>query len=279
MIWGNARYVMRSSRSSPDAEDSDSDSHSSVSRSQAQSLSGGIERAAKLGSIPGLGSVTGRESAGRSEEKEKILIFCNKSSKVDELGSWLDERGIKNVALTSASAKRVWGSNKHLEGFLKDPSSMASESDSDSGSPSTNESSSSSASSASSSESLSAADVDDAGGTLLTSSSTFSSSAPPCPPSSSSKSKPKSKSSHSSSSPSPSILITTSLLSRGLDFAPTLRTIFILDQPRNMIDFIHRAGRTGRAGNMGCRVLVFGRGRGRGSLGVKEGRRKIRALV
>ncbi len=57
--------------------------------------------------------------------------------------------------------------------------------------------------------------------------------------------------------PSPRILITTSLLSRGLDFSPLVSTVMLVDQPRDILDFLHRAGRAGRAGRKG-RVVVFG---------------------
>ncbi|KAF9043330.1 P-loop containing nucleoside triphosphate hydrolase protein [Panaeolus papilionaceus] len=75
----------------------------------------------------------------------------------------------------------------------------------------------------------------------------------------------------------PHVLITTSLLSRGLDFSPDVKHVFIVDEPRNMVDFLHRAGRSGRAGRAG-KVVVFGRGKGRGSDGAKEIRRKVGEL-
>ena len=53
------------------------------------------------------------------------------------------------------------------------------------------------------------------------------------------------------------MLVTTSLLSRGLDFTPAVKHVFLLDEPRDMLDFLHRAGRTGRAGRVG-NVVVFG---------------------
>ncbi|KAI5118342.1 hypothetical protein M0805_009145 [Coniferiporia weirii] len=76
----------------------------------------------------------------------------------------------------------------------------------------------------------------------------------------------------------PRVLITTSLLSRGLDFASSVQHVFIVDSPRNMIDFLHRAGRSGRAGQQG-KVVVFGKLKGRGSgidMAVKS---KVRALA
>lgn len=140
----------------------------------------------------------------------KVLIFCNKSSKVDELGAYLSERGIKNVALTSTSAARKRGSNHHLDGFMRSSEGAA-----------------------------------------------------PTPES------PKD---------APHVLITTSLLSRGLDFAPSIRHVFVVDEPRNMVDFLHRAGRAGRAGERG-KVVVFGKMKGRGSAGAKDVRKRVGALV
>ena len=54
----------------------------------------------------------------------------------------------------------------------------------------------------------------------------------------------------------PRVLVTTGMLSRGLDFAPTISTVVMCDEPRNAVDFIHRAGRGGRAGHKG-RVVIF----------------------
>ena len=74
------------------------------------------------------------------------------------------------------------------------------------------------------------------------------------------------------------VLITTSLLSRGLDFAPSVKHVFLLDEPRDILDFMHRAGRTGRAGRVG-QVTVFGSSGGGGGKGMfgrnsDEARRK-----
>jgi ATP-dependent RNA helicase MRH4 len=68
----------------------------------------------------------------------------------------------------------------------------------------------------------------------------------------------------------PRVLVTTSLLSRGLDFDDSVRHVFIVDEPRNMVDFIHRAGRTGRAGKRG-KVVIFSKSIGRGSARVRTG--------
>ncbi|KAL1940546.1 hypothetical protein VTO73DRAFT_7981 [Trametes versicolor] len=75
----------------------------------------------------------------------------------------------------------------------------------------------------------------------------------------------------------PHVMITTSLLSRGLDFSPDVKHVFIVDEPRNMVDFLHRAGRSGRAGEDG-KVVVFGKQKGRGSEKARIVRRKVGAL-
>ena len=142
----------------------------------------------------------------------KILIFCNKSNKVVEMSEYLNEKGIKNVAMTSQSEHRGRGSNKHLAGFLRK--------DDHNGQPSMT------------------MDVKN----------------------------------------SPHVMITTSLLSRGLDFSPSIQHVFIVDEPRNMIDFLHRAGRSGRAGQRG-KVVVFGKMTGRGSSKAKDVRKRVGALV
>ena len=74
----------------------------------------------------------------------------------------------------------------------------------------------------------------------------------------------------------PRVLLSTSLLARGLDF-PSVLHVFVLGPPRNTADFLHRAGRTARAGGSG-RVVVFGRGGGRGAGKVREMRQRIFAL-
>lgn len=71
--------------------------------------------------------------------------------------------------------------------------------------------------------------------------------------------------------PAPRVLITTSLLSRGLDFNEEVRTVVLVDPPKDTLDFVHRAGRTGRAGRAG-RVIVFGMGDGVGGSRGVQGR-------
>ena len=147
-----------------------------------------------------------------SASLSKILVFCNKSSKVIEMSDYLTEKGIKNVPMTSQSEHRGRGSNKHLAGFLRKDDDQVTRQ------PSTNV------------------------------------------------------------KESPHVMITTSLLSRGLDFSPSIQHVFIVDEPRNMIDFLHRAGRSGRAGHRG-KVVVFGKMTGRGSSKAKDMRKRVGALV
>ena len=90
-------------------------------------------------------------------------------------------------------------------------------------------------------------------------------------------SKPKPSSSSPGKDKEPNVMITTSMLSRGLDFSPEVRHVFIVDEPRNMIDFLHRAGRSARAGQSG-KVVVFGKLKGRGSARATEMKRKVGAL-
>ncbi|EJD04641.1 P-loop containing nucleoside triphosphate hydrolase protein [Fomitiporia mediterranea MF3/22] len=149
--------------------------------------------------------------------RSRVLIFCNRSTSVDALGSHLTEHGIPNVTLTSTGIARLRGSNRHLSGFLK-------------GSTTTNTSKD--------------GNINDM----------------------------------EQDKNSPYVLITTSLLSRGLDFSPSVKHVFIVDSPRNMIDFLHRAGRSGRAGQRG-KVVVFGKLKGRGSGVDMAMKGKVKALA
>ena len=135
----------------------------------------------------------------------KVLVFCNKSTKVVELCAYLEEQGLKCVPMTSASEHRGRGSNRHLAGFLKKHTNSSTEE----GTGKTSE----------------------GGGDVKN---------------------------------NPHVMVTTSLLSRGFDFAPEIKHVFIVDEPRNMVDFLHRAGHSGRAGQRG-KVVIFGKLKGRGS--------------
>lgn len=165
----------------------------------------------------------------------KVLIFCNKSTKVEDLGRYLTEKGIANVALASSSDARKRGSNHHLDGFLRTKARTITSEDNER--------------------------ADDK---------TLSSPAE--------QQEPKADAAMTDVSQRPHVMITTSLLSRGLDFAPEIKHVFIVDEPRNMVDFLHRAGRSGRAGERG-KVVVFGKTKGRGSSKAKDMRRKVGALT
>ncbi|OSD05588.1 P-loop containing nucleoside triphosphate hydrolase protein [Trametes coccinea BRFM310] len=160
----------------------------------------------------------------------KVLVFCNKSARAENLGAYLREKGIANVALTRSSDARKRGSNHHLDGFLRvrHPEEKGESADA---------SASTSAEAAAAPGATSMEQLKDV----------------------------------------PHVMITTSLLSRGLDFAPDVKHVFIVDEPRNMVDFLHRAGRSGRAGEDG-KVVVFGKSKGRGSEKARVVRQKVGAL-
>ncbi|KAG8833715.1 RNA helicase [Serendipita sp. 399] len=145
-----------------------------------------------------------------SGERSKVLVFCNKSSKVEGLVQYLTEHGIPAISLIRQldGGKRSKNSDKAIESFLKTPSPSSL--------PGGNRKSGTKASTQ---------EVDES---------------------------------------APRILVTTSLLSRGLDFSESVRYVFIVDEPQSMVDFIHRAGRTGRAGAKG-KVVIFSKSSGRGS--------------
>lgn len=160
-------------------------------------------------------------------KRSKILVFCNKNSKVEELGRYLSENGVPNVALTSSAETRRHGNNHHLDGFLRKPGKQQ-ESEEDEG--------------RARRQDLSVAE------------------------------------SGAKNQDVPHVLITTSLLSRGLDFSPEIKNVLIVDAPRNMIDFIHRAGRTARAGARGT-VVIFGKAKGRGAGKDKEVVTRVKSLL
>ena len=47
------------------------------------------------------------------------------------------------------------------------------------------------------------------------------------------------------------VVVMTSILFRELDFSPDIKYVFIIDEPWNMIDFLHRAGHMGLARQQG----------------------------
>lgn len=168
-------------------------------------------------------ATTTTTTTGEGAKLSKILVFVNKSSKVEVLGEYLEKRGIQNVALEGKSDARLEGSNHHLDGFLRERRSSRRPLRRASQYPDPIEY---------------GVDVDKDGTTA-------------------------DPSGLGDPKVTPHVLITTSLLSRGLDFSPEVRNVFIMGEPRNLIDFLHRAGRTARAGYDG-RVVIFGKTRGKG---------------
>lgn len=52
------------------------------------------------------------------------------------------------------------------------------------------------------------------------------------------------------------IVVATNVAARGLDF-PDIQLVIQTEPPREVESFIHRAGRTGRAGKTGVNVLMY----------------------
>ncbi|KAJ7768745.1 hypothetical protein B0H14DRAFT_2968287 [Mycena olivaceomarginata] len=200
---------------------------------------------------------------GSLGDMSKVLIFCNKNNKVGELGTFLDDKGIKNVQLSGASPNRKRGSNAHLEGFIKPRKGEAKEKRVDDWSASwVADEDADAAKEARPAMAVVATKPKGAPRALVP---LLKQGMPPPPV-------------INDPMNVPHVMITTSLLSRGLDFSPNIKYVFIIDEPRNMIDFLHRAGRTARAGANG-RVVIFGKTAGRGSQRSKEVKQRIRALV
>jgi ATP-dependent RNA helicase MRH4 len=76
----------------------------------------------------------------------------------------------------------------------------------------------------------------------------------------------------------PCVLLSMSLLAHGLDFYPSVSHVFVLEPPQNTADFLHRAGRTARAGGSGWVVIFVGRGGGHGVGKVRKMHWQIFAL-
>jgi ATP-dependent RNA helicase MRH4 len=183
-----------------------------------------------------------RNDALAGRLRTRIVIFANTRARAGEMGAYLSGHRVPNIVVTGQSIKgqgnvrresgqRIYGSNKHLAGFLKPmpnrKSPMNSQSPSEGGKEKTE---------------ISGAGAEEAEGQL------------------------------------PHVLLSTSLLARGLDFDPSVSHVFVLDPPRNTADFLHRAGRTARAGGRG-RVVVFGKGGGRGAGKLREMRQQLAALA
>jgi ATP-dependent RNA helicase MRH4 len=184
-----------------------------------------------------------RDDALAGRGRARIVIFANTRARTAEMGAYLSENGVPNIVVTGQSndngegrsGRRVYGSNKHLAGFLKP---------------------------------------------ILNKSNSLHSQPPYAGGQEEEKGEPTTglgKSKSESESESPRVLLSTSLLARGLDFDPSVSHVFVLDPPRNTADFLHRAGRTGRAGS-GGKVVVFGKGAGRGAGKLREMRQRLAAL-
>jgi ATP-dependent RNA helicase MRH4 len=163
-------------------------------------------------------------------EQGRVLIFVNKGTKVEEIKHGLESKGIKCIGLSGGSDTRSFGSNKHLQGFLKAMPGKE--------------------------QQIQNKTIPNNDTNTNTANTGNDRAVPP------------------RNEEEPRVLITTSLLSRGLDFSPDVRHVFILDNPRNMVDFLHRAGRSARAGKEGT-VVLFGKTKGRGSKEGKDVRKKI----
>ena len=178
-----------------------------------------------------------RDDALAGRGRARIVIFANTRVRAGEMGAYLSERDVPNIVVTGSGinaqsnregrdGRRMYGSNKHLAGFLKPMPNKKSPSHSQP------------------SFAGGEKEVVKAGET---------------------------------EGQSPRVLLSTSLLARGLDFDPSVSHVFVLDPPRNTADFLHRAGRTARAGGRG-KVVVFGKGGGRGAGKLREMRQNLAAL-
>ena len=180
-----------------------------------------------------------RDDALAGRHRARIVIFANTRARAAEMGAYLSENGVPNIVVTGqsdnsrqgGSGRRVYGSNKHLAGFLKPILNKSTSSHSHGG-------------------------QEEVKGGMATG-----------PGETEAKVK----------ASSPRVLLSTSLLARGLDFDPSVSHVFLLDPPRNTADFLHRAGRTARAGSRG-KVVVFGKGAGRGAGKLREIRQRLAAL-
>ncbi|CAD6984834.1 unnamed protein product [Tilletia controversa] len=212
----------------------------------------------------------------------KVLIFMNRSTSVDLLSKYLTENGISNVAVTSSAGTRSKKSNAHIKTFLRE--SKLSDQRHHTKSAAENEEAS-----MKTEEEIEATYIEeekpDEEVTLPSASST---STPTATATSTS-----TPTSSSPASPPPRVLITTSLLSRGLDFDPSVTHVFLPDRISystsgfgsrrlavsvpgtptssssldtavasvavagiNELELLHRAGRAARAGSSG-KLVIF----------------------
>lgn len=182
-----------------------------------------------------------RDNAHDGRRRARIVIFANTRARVAEMGAYLSENGVPNVVVTGqGSNDRQEGRGQRAYGSNAHLAGFLK--------PILNKNNSLQSQPP-------CADGKEVGG----------------------KAAPGTGEIETESKSSPRILLSTSLLARGLDFDPSVSHVFVLDPPRNTADFLHRAGRTARAGSSG-RVIVFGKGAGRGAGKLREMRQRLAAL-
>ena len=57
------------------------------------------------------------------------------------------------------------------------------------------------------------------------------------------------------------ILVATDIVARGVDFDSGVDEVIMFEAPSSFLDFIHRIGRTARAGNQGRVTMLIGKGK------------------
>nr|ODN97867.1 hypothetical protein L204_03292 [Cryptococcus depauperatus CBS 7855] len=161
----------------------------------------------------------------KGEEESKVIVFCNNDKMVEQVAFKLGTKKLDCLAWTASGGERLRGRNGSLNDFLLRPELPK----------------------------ITSQNMDDGEGS-------FSQDEIPLPIASDSNPDilPSSKSAaNKTDTKKRRVLVTTSLLSRGLDFHPSVSSVFLVQPPRDVLDFVHRAGRAGRAGRPG-RVVVFG---------------------
>ena len=186
-----------------------------------------------------------RDNALAGRHRARIVIFANARARAAEMGAYLSGNGVPNIVVTGQSNNDMRGGSRGQRGYGSNKhlagflKPILNKSDSLQSQPPC------------------AGENEEGGGKAATGLGETAET--------------KSKSS------SPRVLLSTSLLARGLDFDPSVSHVFVLDPPRNTADFLHRAGRTARAGGSG-KVVVFGKGAGRGAGKLREMRQRLAAL-
>ncbi|KAK3700548.1 RNA helicase [Vermiconidia calcicola] len=203
----------------------------------------------------------GKEGNEEESREKKIVVFVNEREKTDELARYLRGKGIDAHALSRDSQDRTEDILAGFTGLLPSHSPTAQPKPT---------------SHASMTTAISPADLAHTTTTTFTPDRPSTSRSP-----SSSPSNPRSSSSPAgrTSLPHTKVLITTDLLSRGIDTLP-VKHVILYDVPHTSIDFIHRLGRVGRMGRRGRGVVLVGKGDRRDVVReVREGMFKGMALI